>query len=89
MNSLMLGNEVEIQAYKEELTSTKLHLYCSTSIGFILTEDVHILISIKHDGQNNCKIFHSLPDITRNKDIITSLRLNNTCCKTCTSIQVS
>lgn len=88
MNSLMLGNEVEIQAYKEELTWTKLQLYCSNSICFILTEDVHILISIKHDGQNNCKIIHSLPDITRNKDI-TSSRLNNTYCKTYISIQVS
>lgn len=75
MNSLMLGNEVEIQAYKEELTQTKLQLYYRTSICF--TENLHILISIKCDGQNNCKIFHSLPDITINKDIITSLRLNN------------
>lgn len=78
MNSLMLGNEVEIQAYKEELTQTKLQLYYSTSICFTLTENLQILISIKYDGQNNCKIFHSLPDITKNKDIITSLRLNNT-----------
>lgn len=78
MNSLMLGNEVEIQAYKEELTQTKLQLYYSTSICFTLTENLHILISIKCDGQNNCKIFHSHTDIAINKDTITSFRLNNT-----------
>jgi len=78
MNSLMLGNEVEIQAYKEELTETKLQLYYSTSICFTLIENLHIPISLKWDGQNNCKIFHSFPEITINKDIITSLRLDNT-----------
>lgn len=78
MHSLMLGNEVEIQAYKEELTQTKLQLYYGTSICFTLTEYSHILISIKYDGQNNCKIFHSHPDIPIHKDTVTSFRLSNT-----------
>lgn len=59
MNSLMSGNEVEIQAYKEELTQPKLQLYYSTTICFTLTENLHILISIKCDSQNNCKIILS------------------------------
>lgn len=44
MNLFMLGNEVESQTSKDELTQTKLQLYYITSICF--TENLCILISL-------------------------------------------